>query len=420
MEVVIPYEPRPWQREAFDMLERFSVLCVHRRAGKTVFCINWLIRKAIEKPGSVCAYLAPQYSQAKRVVWQYLQDFAGVIPGTTFNTAELRCDLPGGSKIYLLGAENPHPLRGIGLDAAVLDEVAQMPRTAWTSVIRPALADKRGTAIFIGTPLGRANLFAELVHPRKERKGWVSKVLTVHDTGALDADEIEALREEMPPEEFEQELECSFDANIKGSFWGKQMADAEHDGRITSVPHDPGLPVTTCWDLGMSDSTVVWYAQVVGSEIRLIDCDEFTNTGLPDLVKHINSKPYNYDRHLFPHDVKVKELGTGKTRIETLRALGLTASPVPNISIMDGINAARNLIPRCWFDRDKCFNGIEALKLYRSEYNEIKQVLSNAPLHDWTSHAADSFRYLAVSWQDRPAPNKPLDYSERDGASSYG
>jgi len=420
VEVVIPYEPRDWQRDAYAMLERFTVLCVHRRAGKTVFCINWLIRQAIEKPGSVCAYLAPQYSQAKRVVWTYLKDFAGVIPGTTFNEAELRCDLPGGSRIYLLGAENPHPLRGLGLDAAVLDEVAQMPRTAWSSVIRPALADKRGSAIFIGTPLGRANLFAELVHPRKPRPGWVSKVLTWKDTHVLPDDEIEALRAEMPPEEFEQEMECSFDATIKGSFFGKQFTDAEHDGRITSVPHDPGLPVTTAWDLGVNDSTVIWYAQVVGTEIRLIDCDSFNNTGLPDIVKHLQAKPYNYDRHLFPHDVKVRELGTGKTRVETLRNLGLDASPVPNISIMDGINAARNLLPRCWFDREKCFEGIEALKLYRSEYNELKQVLSNAPLHDWTSDYADSFRYLAVAWQDRPRVDAPLDYTERDKVLSYG
>ena len=414
MEIVIPYDPRPWQREAFEMLERFSVLCVHRRAGKTVFCINWLIRQAIEKPGSTNCYVAPQYSQAKRVVWQYLQDYAGVIPGTIFNTSELRCDLPNGSRIYLLGAENPHPLRGLGLDAAVLDEVAQMPRTAWTSVIRPALADRQGKAIFIGTPLGRANLFAELVHPRTQKPGWVEKILTWRDTEALPESEIEALRAEMPPEEFEQEMECSFDATIKGAFWGAEMTDAENAGRITSVPHDPGLPVTTCFDLGMRDSTFIWYAQVVGSEVRLIDCDEFNNTGLPDIVKHLNNKPYNYDRHLFPHDVKVRELGTGRSRVETLKGLGLEASHVPNIALMDGINAARNLIPRCWFDREKCFTGVEALKLYRSEYNEIKQVLSNAPLHDWTSHAADSFRYLAVAWQDRPRVNAPLDYTARD------
>ena len=415
-QVEIPYAPRPWQSEVYAELDRFSVLCVHRRAGKTVFAINWLLRQACERQDAVCAYLAPQYAQAKRVVWGYLQEFAGVIPGATFNTSELRCDLPNGSRIYLLGAENPHPLRGLGLDAAVLDEVAQMPRTAWSSVIRPALADKQGKAVFIGTPLGRANLFAELVHPKKPRPGWMTRTLTVHDTDALDAAEVEALRAEMPPEEFEQELECSFDSSIKGAYWGKQMSDAEKDGRITSVPHQADLPVTTCFDLGMTDSTFIWYAQIVGSEIRLIDCDEFTNTGLPDIVKHLNAKPYNYERHLFPHDVKVKELGTGKTRIETLRNLGLTASMVPNIAILDGINAARNLLPRCWFDREKCFAGVEALKLYRSEYNEIKQVLSNAPLHDWTSHAADSFRYLAVSLKERPTQHKPLDYSARDAA----
>ena len=413
MEVVIPYEPRPWQAEAYNDLDRFSVLCCHRRSGKTVFAINWLIREACTKKDSVTAYCSPQYSQAKRVAWKYLQKFAGVIPGVTFNTSELRADFPNGSRLYLLGAENPQPLRGLGLDAAVLDEVAQMPRTAWSSVIRPCLADKRGKAIFIGTPMGRANLFAELVHPRTQQKGWMSKTLTVHDTGALPPDEIQALRDEMPPEEFEQELLCSFDAQIKGAYWGRQMSDAEKAGRITSVPYISDLPVTTCFDLGINDSTFIWYAQHIGSEVHLIDCDEFTNTGLPDIVKHVQAKPYIYDRHLFPHDVKVRELGSGKTRVETLANLGMAASHVPNIPIMDGINAARNLLSRCWFDRDKCFTGIEALKLYRSEYSETKQVLSNAPRHDWTSHAADSFRYFSVSYQDRPAGHRPIDYSRQ-------
>jgi len=185
------------------------------------------------------------------------------------------------------------------------------------------------------------------------------------------------------------------------------------------VPPIDDLAVTTCFDLGINDSTFIWYAQHVGSEVHLIDCDEFTNTGLPDIVKHVKARPYNYISHLFPHDVKVRELGSGKTRVETLANLGLEASHVPNIPIMDGINAARNLLGRCWFDRDKCFTGVEALKLYRSQYNEVRQVLSNAPLHDWTSHAADSFRYFAVAYSGSSPQYQPLDYSKIDAGSIY-
>ena len=412
-EIEIPYSPRPWQAEAFDNLKRFNVLVVHRRAGKTVFAVNWLIREAANTPNGVCCYIAPQFAQAKRICWPYLKEFAGVIPGVEFNVSELLCTLPNGCRIYMLGAENPHPLRGLGIDAAVLDEVAQQPRTAWTQVVRPALADKRGRAVFIGTPLGRANLFAELAHPQTPRPDWHTTQLTWRETGALAAEEIEALRAEMPKEEFQQELECSFDAAIKGAYYGDAMAAAEREGRIGTVPHDPALTVNTSFDLGMHDSTCIWYSQTAGSEVRLIDYDEFNNTGLPEVVKHLNSKPYNYGRHLFPHDVKVRELGTGKSRVETLRELGITAQVVRNIALMDGINAARNLIPRCWFDRDKCFQGIEALKLYRSEYNEVKQVLSNAPLHDWTSHAADSFRILSVGVDTTRKWGK-LDYSHQE------
>jgi len=271
--------------------------------------------------------------------------------------------------------------------------------------------------VFIGTPLGRANLFAELVHPQKQRKGWMSKTLTVDDTHSLDADEIQALKDEMPAEEFEQELMCSFDSQIRGAYWGKVMSKAEKEGRITSVPYDPLLPVTTSFDLGVGEGMVVWFAQQVGAEVRLIDMEIGGKDweGIPEMVKMLKDKPYVYDHHLFPHDVKVKELGTKKTRQETLQSLGIVSTQVQQIGLREGINAARLLIPRCWFDREKCFEGIEALKLYRSEYNEVRQVLSDNPLKDWTNHKADSFRMLAVGIKTNlNTDSAPLDYTQRD------
>jgi hypothetical protein len=422
-EIEIPYRPRRWQAEVFEQLQRFNVLVVHRRSGKTVLSINWLLREAVRCPPelaktAVCAVVCPQFSQAKRIAWPYLLQFAGVIPGVVFNTSELCCTLPTGMRIYLLGAENPAPIRGLSCWAVVSDECAQQPRSAWTQVLRPALADMAphggGRALFIGTPLGRANLFAELAHPREPMPDWFTTTLTWKDTGVIDADEINALRREMPTEDFNQEMECSFDSAIRGAYFGKQLAEAEQSERITRVLHEPHLPVIASFDLGIADTFVIWYAQQVGNEIRLIDHDEFTSTGLPEIVKHMQAKPYNYGQYLFPHDIKVRELGTGKARIETLRELGVIATVVPNIPLMDGINAARNLIPRCYFDREACFNGIEALKLYRSEYNETKQVLSNQPLRDWTTHHADSFRMLAVGLHTRLGKGGKLDYSRID------
>jgi len=426
--ITIPYSARRWQHETDRQLLRFNVLVVHRRSGKTVKSINWLIREALQCPAhyaktAVCAYVCPQFAQAKRIAWPYLQHYAGAIPDTKFNASELCAILPTGMRIYLLGAENPNPIRGLSLWACVSDECAQQPRSAWTQVLRPALSDMAphggGKATFIGTPMGRANLFAELAHPKEPLPGWFNTDLKWFDTNVIDPDEIEALKREMPDEDFKQEYENSFDASIKGAYLGKAMAQAESDGRITSVPYEPSLPVTVAYDLGVHDSFVAVFVQTVGGEVRVIDHLEVNNMGLPEIVRLLNQKPYVYDRHLFPHDIKVRELGTGKSRVETLQSLGIRAEVVRSIPLMDGISAARGLIQRCWFDREKAFTLVEALKLYRSEYNEVKQVLSNAPLHDWTSHHADSFRMLAVGLgRTLGTASQPIDYGVQRRATA--
>jgi hypothetical protein len=175
------------------------------------------------------------------------------------------------------------------------------------------------------------------------------------------------------------------------------MNAAEKAGRVTTVPHDPALPVMTSWDLGMADSTVVICWQKLRSgEVRAIDCLEFKNTGLSQIVHELRQRHYNYGEHCLPHDARVRELGTGKSRIETLQSLGVTATVCKNATIHDGINAARNLIPRVWFDREKCFRLVEALKTYRSEFDDQRQVFNRAPLHSWESHFADAVRYFAL------------------------
>jgi len=407
---------RPWQRAVWENLQRFNVLVIHRRAGKTVLALLWLLEGAA-RPGTVSAYIAPQFTQAKRTAWLYLQRFAGIIPGAQFNAAELLCTLPNDSRIYLLGAENPDPIRGVGLRRAVLDEVAQMPSRAWKEVIRPALADQQGEAMFIGTPMGMANMFYELYRDSESRPGWYRTLLTAYQTHALPDPELEALEREQGAEEFAQEMLCDWSAAVRGAYFGREMAAAEREGRIKAVPWDRTLPVHTSWDLGIADFTVIWCWQQAGGEVRAIDLMQWTGSGLPDIIAELRKKPYQWGRHYAPHDIKVRELGSGRSRLEMAGSLGLRFEVVRNLDLMDGIEALRAMIPRTWFDREKCFMGIEALKTYRTEWDDNRRVFSLRPLHSWESHFADAARMFAVSAGAGSIGDwEPVDYTQADRA----
>ena len=397
--IKLPYAPRWYQKEIHDQLDkhRFGVLCLHRRAGKTVLAVNELIKKILTCPlkNARGAYIAPTYRQAKMVAWTILKDVLGVVPGVTFNEVELRADV-GDKRIQLLGAESYDNLRGIYLDYCVMDEYAIMPQAAWGTVIRPALADRKGGALFISTPRG-LNLFYELYREAEGLSDWYTKTLKYTDTKSLSDEEIEALRKELTSAEFEQELNCSWQAAIRGAYYGEQMTEAEETGRVTNVPYDPTIQVITSWDLGVNDATVVWFWQVHGAEIRAIDCRAYQGTGLPDIIWDLQQLPYNYSQHIGPHDLNVKELGSGLTRLEIAQNLGVTFDVAPKMPVIDGINAFRALIPRIWFDREKCNNGIEALKQYRTEYDERKGIFRNTPYHGPESDYADAARYFAVT-----------------------
>jgi len=167
------------------------------------------------------------------------------------------------------------------------------------------------------------------------------------------------------------------------------------------------LPVHTAWDLGMSDSTVIWFVQVVNREYRVIDCLKGEGVGLDWYARELQNRQYVYGTHYLPHDVEVRELGTGKSRAEVLSALGIRSTVVPAMSVADGIQAVRMLLPLCWFDAEKCREGVEALRMYRREYDEKRQEFRVNPYHDWTSHYADAFRYFAMGHKER-APSKPI------------
>ncbi len=404
----IPFHARP---------QRHSVIVAHRRAGKTVSSINDLIARALicKLPSPRLAYIAPWFNQAKDVAWAYLKHFAYPVLAGAPNESELRVDLLNGARIRLYGADNPDRLRGIYLDHVILDEYADMAPSVWGAVVRPLLADRLGGATFIGTPKGR-NAFWEMYEKAQSDPDWFHAILRASETGLVHPSELLAARRDMTAEQYAQEFECSFDAAIIGAYFGKEIADLERAGQITDVPYDPSLPVHTVWDLGIDDSTAIWFFQVAVSQIRIIDFYEAHSEGLGHYDKVIRATGYKPGDDWVPHDAKVRELGTGRTRVETLIGLGRKPRLVPDSKVMDRINAGRLVLPRCWFDRTNTKDGVEALRQFRAEYDEKKRAFVERPLHNWASHAADSFTYLALAYREiapAPPPPKPYDFQNQ-------
>jgi phage terminase large subunit len=408
-QIKIPYTPRPLQKEFHARARRFSVAVCHRRFGKTVMAINWLLREILTcpHPRAQGAYIAPTYGAAKRIAWVMLRDYAGVIPGVKFNEAELRCDLPDGRRIWLLGAENPDSLRGLRLDAACLDEYADMNARLFPEIVRPALSDfGTGKCLWIGTPRGE-NQFKEIYDTAlKEMEDgnpeWFAMRFPASETGVLEQTELDAARVTMDPSQYDQEFEVNWQAPLVGSYFAKVLDSADLDGRIGSIPWEPNLEVTTSWDLGIADSTAIWFVQVMPREnvIRVIDYFEDSGQGLHHYIKILKERPYTYGRHLFPHDVMVRELGSGNSRYEILMNLGVRPTVVPRLTVADGIEAVRASIPRCYFDRGNCSDGLKALRHYHRQFSDRTGDWKDRPNHDWSSHSCDSFRYLCVGLRD--------------------
>ena len=410
-EIDLGYRPRSAFVDFHMRRQRWAVIIAHRRAGKTVACLMDMLDHALCKADSRYAYIAPFYNQAKTVAWDYLKAFARPVLSGPPNESELRVDLVNGSRISLYGGDNSDRLRGIALDGVILDEFADMPPSLWGQVVRPALADRGGWAVIIGTVKGRNQLWAQYEAAQSERDKWFSKVLRASETGILPTEELSDARRIMTVEQYAAEFECDPSAAIMGAYFGKEMAQAEREGRIGQVAYEPDLPVHTAWDLGVGDDTAIWFFQVAGSEIRIIDYYAANGQGLPHYAAELAARGYRYGSDFVPHDARVRELGTGRTRGETLVGLNRNPILVPGHKIMDGINAARLALPRMWFHADKCRDGIEALRQYRTDYDEKTRAFKDTPKHDWTSHAADAFRYLAMAWGEQIAsaegPPKP-------------
>ena len=410
MHIVIPYTPRTLQAKLHESLDqhRWGVIVCHRRMGKTVMAINHLLRSAIlcEKPNPRYAYLAPTYRQAKAVAWDYLKQFAEKIPTAKFHETELRCDLPNGSRISLLGAENPDSLRGIYLDGCFMDEVADMPESVFPEIIRPALSDRKGFCYFVGTPRGQ-NAFYEMYENGVHRNDWYTAIHKSSETGIIDDEELQSAKETMTADQFAQEYECSWVANVPGSIYGKEVQAALEEKRICNVPYDPSSRVDTFWDLGIGDSTAIIFTQSVGRAVHVIDCYENRNEGLPHYIDVLQRKQYLYGSHFAPHDIEVRELSTGKSRREVAYSLGINFRVVPKLPVEDGIHAGQMLIPRTYFDAEKTKGLLDALRQYHRAYNERTRSFRNSPVHDWSSHFADAWRYASIGIKETVTDTRP-------------
>lgn len=296
-------------------------------------------------------------------------------------------------------------MRGLYLDGAILDEYADMRPSVWGEVIRPMLADRRGWAVFIGTPKGH-NAFYQVFKQSTLEKTWFSLTLRASTSGLIASDELEDARRDMTDDQYAQEFECSFEAAIHGSVYGKWMSQAEDAGRIRDIDYDQSLPVHTAWDLGFDDATAIWFYQIAYKEVRVIDYYEASGQDIKHYCDTLKSKPYKYSKHNVPHDAANKLLAAGgRSIVEQARDYGIQMNVCMAMSQQNSIEALRKTLEVCWFDRTKCEQGIEALKQYQFEYDEEKKVFRSKPRHDWSSHAADAAEIIGQTWREvKPEP----------------
>ena len=428
-EVTLPngWQPRTHQRRLWDYLEgggRRAVAVWHRRAGKDSTAINWTAVAAHQRIGTYW-HMLPTATQGRMVVWEGRdgrgrrlidQAFPPSLRSSERNdrmSMELKC----GSVWQVVGSDNYDRLVGANPIGVVFSEWSLTDPRAW-DYVRPILAENGGWALFVYTPRGKNHGF-ELYDIARHHGDWFAEQLSVEATGILDPKVIAEERSSgMSEALLQQEYFCSFEAASEGSYYGKLLEQAEQAGRVTRVPWQPELKVDTWWDLGIGDSTAVWFSQQAALERHFIDYYECSGEGLAHYAKMLQDKGYVYGEHWAPHDIEARELGTGKSRLEVAKGLGLNFRTAPRLSIEDGIEAVRNLLPRAWFDTEKCRQGLRALKSYHRDFSERRQSYLPHPVHDWSSHAADALRTGAVTLRAEPrAVSPPRRVKTRYGVS---
>lgn len=428
VEIKLPYnwEARSYQTDLWKALFQDNykrlIYVWHRRAGKDLFGLNVIIYHALTKTPGTYWHIFPTYKQGKKAIWDETdisgRKYLDYIPPQLIkkkNSQEMKIEFYNGSIYQIVGSDDVDALRGAGIKGAIFSEYAEQRPTAW-EVIQPMIEATKGFALFNFTPKGRNHSY-DLWEMAKNNDKWFTQLLTVEDTkGQVFSDEaINNIKEEFigkgkTLDLFNQEYYCSFNSAVEGSYYSAQMSLAKEEGRITSLPHEVSLTVDTWWDLGVNDTTVIWFTQQLGSEIRAIDYLEDSGKGLDHYIKEVKAKPYIYQSHNAPHDIKVREFTSGRSRYDIAWDLGIKFDVVPNIPIIDGINAVRSIFNKCIFDKDKCKQGILALTNYKKQFDEIRNCFKDKPLHDWSSNGADSFRYMAVGIDEKQFIKQSIEY----------
>lgn len=401
------FKPRSYQLPIFDAIEnkgyRRVLVILPRRAGKDISAFNLCIRASLRKIG-VYYYIFPTYSQAKKVIWDSMTNdgmrFLDYIPSELIestNSQEMKIRLRNGSLIQLVGSDNVDSLMGTNPRGVIFSEYALQDPRAY-QFIRPILTANQGWALFLSTPRGKNHLW-ELYNIAQRSDDWYCLKLTVDDTQHISLHDIEKEKADgiMSDDLIQQEYYTSFTMGVEGSYYAKYLDRMRLKGQVGMVPWESGFKVHTAWDLGVRDSTAIIFFQTIGQTVRIIDCYEKSKEGLDHYVKVIQNKPYSYGRHIAPHDIKVREFGTGMTRLEKAAHLGIRFTVAPDISVIDGIESVRSALGKVWIDEGACRPLLQALENYRQEYDSKRKVYKDHPLHDNNSHFADAMRYLSIS-----------------------
>ena len=405
MELTLPYHPRTQFIPFHQRSTRFAAMVCHRRAGKTVSCIGELVTRGMytKKKRAEYAYVGPFRSQAKKIAWAYLKEFTEGLRKGPPRESDLSVTLHTGATITIYGADNPDSIRGLFFDGIVLDEYGDMRPSIWGEVVLPTLLDRKGWAIFIGTPKGK-NHFYQMIQRAKTEGNWYELTLKASESNLLDAESLKLARAEMTDAQYQQEMECSFEAAVQGTYYSGIIAKMELDGMMGDYPYDPTEMVHVAADLGFTDSTAMWFWQMTKAGPQIIDYEEHDSQPLEFYFNMLNGKGYEYAEVWLPHDAKASTLQTGRSTIEQFvdpkgdgsRDGGFPAKIIPKLAVQHGIDAARLILPQCRFNKTTCHGGIEALRAYRRQFNEKTQQYSNTPLHDWASNGSDAFRYMSL------------------------
>ena len=425
------FKPRPWQEPVFDALFNKGykrVLCVwHRRSGKDVAGWNAIIRAALMKVG-VYFYCAPTFSQCRKIIWDSITNdgfkFLDFIPPELIsrkNDQQMKIHLRNGSMIQLIGSDTyDTSLVGSNPQGIVFTEWALSDPRAY-QFARPILTANDGWALFLSTPRGKNHLW-EMYQIAQYSPEWYCQVTTIEDTNVVSQEMIDKERIDglMSEDMIRQEYYCDFSMGVEGAFYAKYLDKMRNNGQIGGVPWEAGFKVHTVWDIGVRDATTIIFFQTIGQTVRLIDCYSNNKEGLEHYVNYVLTKPYTYGRHIAPHDIRVKEWGSGMTRLEKAKQLGISFTIAPDVSIYDGIEAVRTAFSKMWIDVKGCDLLLKALENYRQEWDHKRKVYNAQPLHDWSSHFADCARYLAISLPKVRDGLTPEELERRYLETAYG